>query len=86
MDLGAQIHHMADQPAVPLHHEIQLRDKGGIVPEDVQDIMLQTSGAVHVPKGLARQLFRFAVVVFRFQTDGVILVHRGYLLKIVAWQ
>lgn len=57
---------------VPLHHEIQLRDKGGIVPEDVQDIMLQTSGAVHIPERFPDEIFNFSLLFLFFQTDTII--------------
>ena len=66
---------MANQSTAALHHEIQLRNKIRLAAKGVQDIMLQTPGAVDIPKRLARQIFGIKVIACCFQTDGIFVLH-----------
>ena len=54
---GAYEHVLADELPVLFHHEVQLRDKIRVIAELMQNIMLQTAGAVDVPERLAYEIF-----------------------------
>ena len=60
---------MADQTALLLHHEVQLRDEIRIVPVLMQDKMLRAAGAVHIPEGFPRKVLHRAVFFGFFQSD-----------------
>ena len=73
-------HVLPDQLPVALHHEVQLRHKRRIVPQDMDHVMLASARAVHVPERLAHQVFNGSVVFLRLRADGIILcIHAAIL-------
>ena len=60
---------MADNLSPFLHHEIQFRNKVRVAAVPVQHIMLRTSGAVHIPKGLAREVLHLTEIGGCFKPD-----------------
>ena len=62
-------HDMADKTALLFHHKVQLRDEIRIVPVLIQHKMLRATGAVHIPKGLPREIFHRTVIFGFFKSD-----------------
>ena len=59
-------HHMADDLAILFHHEIQFRNKVGVISISVEHIMLGASGTIDVPERLACEVFHLAIVLWLF--------------------
>lgn len=49
-----------------IHYKIQFRNKCRIISQLVNDIMLQASGAVYVPKAVSYQIFHLTIFTFFF--------------------
>ena len=69
LDRGMYIHHVPDEPAVHFQHQIELRHKVRPIAERLQDKMFQATGAIDVPKRLARKQLRRRVVGRGFAPD-----------------
>ena len=84
VDDRAHEHVLSDQRAVLLHDEVQLPDKGRILPEHMDHIVLQTARAIDVPKCFAHKIFDCSVVLFFLQADGIVIwIHGSYLNFII---
>ena len=70
-------HDLPDELPVPLHHKIQLRHEGGVLPDAVEHIVLPAAGAVDVPERLPGQVFHGPVIVPGFGTDGDLVFRHG---------
>ena len=57
---------LANQLSVFFHHKIQFRNKGGVISQLVENIVLQTAGTIHVPKGFPHKVFHDPVLFFSF--------------------
>jgi hypothetical protein len=75
LDGSVHIYALADKLPVCLHYEIQFRDKGGVVPQAVQDIMLQAAGTIDVPEGFTDEVFYLMIFGFPLVADDVTVVH-----------
>jgi hypothetical protein len=51
---GLGEHNVTDNLSIFLHHEIQFWNESWVVAILVQNVMLLTSGAIYIPKGLSR--------------------------------
>ena len=67
-------HILSDQPAVFFHNEVKLFDKGGVVTQHMDHVMLAASRPVDVPERLSDQVLGFSVVFLLLQTDGIVIL------------
>ena len=75
LDGGAHIYTLAYEFPVGFHHEIQLWDKGRVIPQTVQDIVLQAAGAINVPERFADEVLYIAVFKFPLVADNEVIDH-----------
>ena len=61
---------MSDDPALQLHHKIQLGDEGGVPSQAMEHIVLQAAGAIDIPEALPDQFLHLTAVVAGFVADG----------------
>ena len=68
-DLAALAHDVADQPAVGLRDDVELRDEGGVGADPMDDEGLLGAGLGEVPEGVEGELLGGAVVSAPFLTN-----------------
>ena len=66
-------HILTNQVAILFHDEVQIRHESRIISQLMQHIVLQTAGTVDVPECFPDKVFHFAVFIFSFQTNTVVI-------------
>ena len=75
LDGGVHIDALADEPAIGFHHKVQFRDEGGILPQAMQDIVLQAAGPIDVPECLTDEVFHLVIFSLPLVADDISIVH-----------